>query len=199
MNRIAIDIRYLSKHPTGVGRYIQKLLIHLRRIPSNKAALYLLGHPSNFQHLPKNYDRFKKIHSPYLPELHPIADWWFYQSLPKLLQKHEINLFHATALGAPLHQPDIPWIVTIHDLVGYESPSTLPFFFRQYLNWQTALAMKNATRLIATTNSVVSDITRHFPDHPPVTVIPLGFEKKGRGGAIILIQDLESKIVLFFL
>ena len=179
MKQIAIDIRYLSRHPTGVGRYIQQLLIHLENIVSEKVTLYLLGHDTNFQHLPNSVRHFKKIRSPYLPELHPLADIWFYQSLPKLLQKHKIELFHATALGAPLHLSDIPWIVTIHDLVGLEKPLTLPFFFRQYLNWQTGLAMKNATHLITTTKSVSSDITRHFPDHPPVTVIPLGYEKKG--------------------
>jgi glycosyltransferase involved in cell wall biosynthesis len=198
MNRIAIDIRYLSKRPTGVGRYIQKLITHLDHLRGDNVQLFLLGHPSNFTQLEIDQERYTALPTPYLPEQHPFADIWFYQKLPSLLREHDISLFHATAIGAPLKKSSIPWIVTIHDLAGFVVPSTLPTLFRTFLNWQTKRAILNAHQLIITTQSVQKDIQHYFQNPTPSTIIPLGFEETSPPAQLSEPGlDINNRFILF--
>lgn len=70
-------------------------------------------------------------------------------------------------------------IVTIHDLAFKLFPEHFPTKDVRKLNWLTDFAVRNATRLIAVSESTKRDILKYYPDTPPenIRVIHHGFDE----------------------
>jgi glycosyltransferase involved in cell wall biosynthesis len=173
MRKVCLDIRYLNAKPTGVGRYIKNLTEHLLRILSSRFHYFLLGCPENFKNINAEPNTYTPLLSPYPVEKHPQADWWFNTKLPALLQEKNVDLFHSTAISAPFWKPSIKYVSTIHDLVGFYFPNSLPLPFRWFLNIQTRLAVRHSEKLICISYSTKNQLEQTFAQVPPIHVIPL--------------------------
>jgi glycosyltransferase involved in cell wall biosynthesis len=173
VKNVCLDIRYLNAKPTGVGRYIKNMTEHLLRMPSPQLRYFLLGCPENFKNINADPNVYTPLLSPYPPEKHPQADWWFNTGFLSLLQKQGVDLFHSTAISVPLRKPPFKYLCTIHDLVGFYFPDSIPIPFRWFLNIQLRLALRHSEALICMSHSTKNQLEQTFLRAPPINVIPL--------------------------
>lgn len=158
-----------ANHPqkTGVEHYAKQLICHLAEIDSqNTYILYLRTQPEEwFFSLPKNFS----------VKVMPFPIFWtqFRVGLEMLLHPVDILLVPASAL--PMIHPKRS-VVTIHDLAWKFYPETFTWFTRNFLEWSTKFAVKNASAIISVSQSTKNDLVKFYGvDEKKVTVVHHGF------------------------
>ncbi len=101
---------------------------------------------------------------------------WEQFHLPRMLKEERIELLHCTSNTAPL-SIDIPLLVTVHDLIYFE---THPFlakgysayqrFGNYYRRWIVRKILDKAQRILTVSHFELSNFVRMFPDLPPQKV-----------------------------
>jgi len=82
-------------------------------------------------------------------------------SLQNLLEKGKIDLYHSTGYVLPLFN-NFPSVLTIHDLIALDFPQYCKRSTAAYYSLALPLSIHKATRIIAVSNCVKSDILRRF-------------------------------------
>ena len=169
--RVAIDCRYIRERPSGIGAYVEAIVRVIPQMaPSDEFVLWahrLARRPLT------NASNVSEIIVPVEPNsLWTI--WW-----PQRYASFDgIDLFHAAHNILSRHVP-CATVVTIHDLLPIDYPE-LAFtrwsqrvkrlYYRQ-AQWR---ALRDATRLIATTSVMADRITSLCPStRGRVAVVPL--------------------------
>ncbi|MBI3956772.1 MAG: glycosyltransferase family 4 protein [Candidatus Kerfeldbacteria bacterium] len=126
--RIAIDARFYGPNGKGLGRYVQKLIEHLEKLPHDHAFTVFLRQENWGAYQPRDA-RFTK----------QLANYRWYSvaeqvHMPRLLARGRFDLVHFPHYNVPLLYRK-PFVVTIHDLIVSRYPtiraSTLhPVFYR---------------------------------------------------------------------
>ncbi len=127
---------------------------------------------------------------------------WQQFELPRLLQRENCDLLHAWNYVAPLLAP-IPTILTAQDLIALDAPRFATRFNRLHYRAVMPRALKNAARVIVTTNQTKRDVLRRAP-RAQVRVIPLGineifFEElaRNRRMEVAAKYDLPPRFLLY--
>ena len=175
---ICIDVRYLTKNLSGIGRYIKHLTEKMLTVCNTKANFFLLGDTDNFDLLNLKKEDFIPIYTPYKATTHPLHDLWYNFRFPAILKQHNINLFHATAFMVPFVKLPCPLITTICDRVAKAYPETIPFSFKTFLNINVAMAIRKSSQIIAISNFTKKEIEKEFKPSVPINVIHLGCSNK---------------------
>src|SRR5262245_54527618 len=129
--RIAIDVRPLSRHRSGVGYYIHNLLSAFSRVADGERFFL-------FHHDPRGLDdtplpgSASIVRSPFSHESHPLGDLWRDYVLPRTLRRLGIDVFHGPAFVIPRTKRGFTSVVTIHDLVAFLHPAPVPWRYRRY-------------------------------------------------------------------
>ncbi|MGA3085215.1 MAG: glycosyltransferase family 1 protein [Thermodesulfobacteriota bacterium] len=157
--KIAIDVRTVLPNRSGVGNYVLHLVQNLRQVDpepiyyflAQKKNLFLLGN------LAREQNPLLTIFS---HENHPLSDFWEHFILPIRLKKMGINVFHGPASLIPFRKDHYGLIVTIHDLVAFLFPETIPLKYGAYMRYLLRQAVKKADKIIAVSHHTKKDLIR---------------------------------------
>jgi len=160
--RILIDAHYLGSRAGGNETYTANLLAGLRRIHPphaisalvNKELHGLEGAAAGFPTVPL------ASHSAYLrvPFLIPLA------------ARGRADLLHVQYTAPPW--APCPYVVTMHDLVAFKLPESMPFVDRHRLRLFTENTLRRARRIFTVTEAMKREIATHCdidPDRIDVT------------------------------
>ena len=168
--RIAVDVRELCGRPTGVGRYLARLL----EAWSDSAVaqrhlwtLYAHVRPA----LPDRWDEHFRLVGG------GGGSMWEQFALPAALGAHRPDVLFAPGYTAPLTVP-APVVVTVHDVSFFAHPEWFSFREGTRRRLLTAWSARRARRVITDSVFSQSEIARHIGiDRARVTVIPLGIDQ----------------------
>ncbi len=179
-----------ANHPqkTGVEHYAKQLILHLAEIDSqNRYILYLRGKPQEwFLKLPKNF----------AVKVMPFPIFWTQIRISLEMLFHPVNVLMIPASALPLIHPKKS-VVTIHDLGWKYFPQTFTWFMRNFLEWSTRFAVKNANNIIAVSEATKNDLIEFYQISPnKITVIHHGYEEIAPSN-LITKANLPEKYIVF--
>ena len=157
--RIGYDAKRLFHNNTGLGHY-SRTLIQLLLQSNNDLEIVL------FDSHPVQNELTRQIFS--APQVNTITlDYpgWYYRSinLSKFISKANPDVYHGLSNELPLiKNGNIPYVVTIHDLLYQNFPNDFSFFDRTIYNIKTSQAIKNADTIIAISEATKKSILDSF-------------------------------------
>lgn len=155
---IAIDVLSAKSLHHGVGVYIKNILERIMP-QSEKHTMSIIKRPDVFPMLDLNHKKQVEIINIKLPLSARIIWEWIF--LPQLLNKKKIDLF-----WGPTHfLPPIKvckYVVTIHELVPFVLPRSLPFSRRHYRRL-LSYSIRLADVIIVVSESLKQDLIKFFP------------------------------------
>lgn len=169
---IAIDVRTINPTHSGVGFYVSNLLGSLREIDKENRYSYVCNQAQcRAQLLPgKSVDL---IRTPFSHENHFFGDFWEHAVLPYRLRKAGADIFHGPAFLIPFRSPTFRTVVTVHDLVVFLHPETVPRRYSLYMKWLVRMAVRRADRIIAVSECTRLDLMNILGvDSSRIVVIP---------------------------
>ena len=91
-------------------------------------------------------------------ESHPLGDFWEHFILPVRLMKKGIDIFHGPASLIPFRKDHYRVVVTIHDLVAFLFPETIPLKYGAYMRFLLRQAVKRANKIISVSYHTRQDL-----------------------------------------
>ncbi len=157
--KIAIDVRTVLPNRSGVGNYVLNLIQNLSQVDP-EPIYYFLAQNKNLSllgHLARGQNPFLTMFS---HENHPLSDFWEHFILPLRLKEMGINVFHGPASLIPFRKDHCGLVVTIHDLVAFLFPETIPLKYGAYMRYLLRQAVKKADKIIAVSNHTKEDLIK---------------------------------------
>ncbi len=176
--KIAIDVRTVLPNRSGVGNYVLHLIQNLRQVDPDPI-YYFLAQKKNLSllgHLAREQNPFLTLFS---HENHPLSDFWEHFILPLRLKEMGIHVFHGPASLIPFRKDHCGLVVTIHDLVAFLFPETIPLKYGAYMRYLLRQAVKKADRIIAVSNHTKQDL---------INILKVPLEK------IVVIHEASSPV-----
>jgi len=157
--RIGIDIRTVTPTRSGVGNYVVNLLEGLRWVAPQQD-IFMVGQRINLDTLGWNLDPDRYHLTRLSHENHPLGDIWAHYWLPRVLRQQEVEVFHGPATLIPLSRTDCASVVTIHDLVAFLYPETIPRKYAIYMRWLIKRVVERADLVISVSENTKEDLVR---------------------------------------
>jgi glycosyltransferase involved in cell wall biosynthesis len=155
--KVAIDVRTVLPNRSGVGNYVLHLTQNLKQVDP-ESIYYFLAFKKNLPLL----GTFEGLKNPLLTifshESHPLGDFWEHFILPLRLVKKKIDLFHGPASLIPFRKDHFRTVVTIHDLVAFLFPETIPLKYGAYMRYLLRHAVKKADKIISVSYHTQKDL-----------------------------------------
>jgi len=153
---IGIDARELEGRRTGVGRYLEGLLIHWSKIDQN----FVLFFKDEIPELPiLNSRNFRKVLVPFFLK----KEGWLWEqiALPIAIKREKVDILFSPSYSTSLFGRQRK-IVVIHDLSYFRNPSwfSMKEGFRRRLF--SRISMKVARKVITDSNFVKDEIEGRF-------------------------------------
>ncbi len=172
--RILLDARTVGREFSGVGNYVLELVRAFARMDED-AEFHLVVHgPGALRDAPLDA-RFRLLETSVSHESHPKGDLWAEWVLPRIAAARGVDVVHGPAFLVPTRPLRAASVVTIHDLVAYQYPDTIPWKYGVYMRWLIRRVARAASRIITDSSSVgnsVCDILGAPAER--VDVVPLG-------------------------
>jgi glycosyltransferase involved in cell wall biosynthesis len=185
--RIAVDLRALVPHATGIGVYTRSLLTELA---ARGAFRYLgLAHKP-----PREAAALAAAGIPAEAEPAPLGVIWQQLRLPRRLERGDIDLLWSPLITLPLRCP-VPAVATVHDLTTVLMPET----HRLKVKWSILpflrASLDRADRLVTLSESTARDIAFHFPHCAgKVRVVYPGIDPEFRPGSWGEVDDIRQEL-----
>jgi len=158
---VVIDARYVSRLQSGVGHYTQSLVGGLVAIDRRNRYTCLVAKDAPGLPIPESEGpRFTCWPTRVSFENHLAGDLWLLAYLPLRLRRLATDVYHGPAVFLPLVKLGYRTVVTIHDLVSFLFPRTVPRKYALYMRLMTRLAVRSADRIIAVSGATRDDLTR---------------------------------------
>ncbi len=157
---IGFDAKRLFHNHTGLGNYSRTLVGNLKKQLSEEK-LYLYSPPPSNEFCDfQNQDTYRLRTGK--------GSLWRSFGIKKQLQQDQINIFHGLSNELPfgLNAQGIRSVVTIHDLIFKILPHTYPLIDRSIYDFKFQYACRNATKIIAISESTKNDIIRYYSINP---------------------------------
>ncbi len=178
--RILLDARTVGREFSGVGNYVLELVRALARTDED-AEFHLVVHgPTALRDAPLD-GRFRFLETSVSHESHPKGDLWVEWVLPRIAAERGVEVVHGPAFLVPTRPLRAASVVTVHDLVAYQYPGTIPWKYGVYMRWLIRRVVRAATRIITDSTSVsesVRDILGARAER--VDVVALGVAERFR-------------------
>jgi glycosyltransferase involved in cell wall biosynthesis len=183
--KICIDARWIKEKIAGIGRYTVYLLKYLAELDRRNSYEVLFHRESIREKVWGELDL--DAHSNFASMLVPydVFSMRGQLSLPHLLRREEIDLFHSTNFMAPLKGFGGKLLITIHDIIPLKFPEYAPrskktrlfLFYRGLMKWLVTIA----DGIIADSEHSRRDILEFFNISPrKVHTVYLGVDAKYR-------------------
>jgi glycosyltransferase involved in cell wall biosynthesis len=162
---VVLDARYLARHQSGVGHYTQRLIAGLAAI--DRVNRYTCVVARDGPGLPVAQPNVTSWGTRVSFENHVTGDLWLLGYLPLRLARLGADVYHGPAVFLPLIKRGYRTVVTIHDLVSFLFPETVPRKYSLYMRLMTRLAVQSADRVIAVSRATQADLRRILgvPEH----------------------------------
>jgi glycosyltransferase involved in cell wall biosynthesis len=170
---VVIDARYISRHQSGVGHYTQRLVGGLAAIDARNRYTCVVERDGPGLPVPtRGGDRWACWPTRVSFENHWVGDLWLLGYLPLRLTRLAADVYHGPAVFLPLVKLGYRTVVTIHDLVSFLFPQTVPRKYAVYMRLMTRLAVRSADRIIAVSGATRDDLRRvlRVPDDKVVVI-----------------------------
>jgi len=197
--RIGIDARNLVPDLTGIGRYVFEMSRHLAAM-GHELVLYMPENPSSS--LPK-WPRTTVRIGNYAGGIRRLV--WGQLVLPKLASADDLDIFWGPAHRLPLFlDQSIPRVVTIHDLVWMNAPSTMRL--QTWLGERVLMkpAISGADRVVADSSSTAEAVKAAFPKSAgKISVVHCGLTSLSNGlakealSAFTTMHRIDRRYALF--
>lgn len=158
--RIALDGRFISDHYPGIGRYAYALARLLPALAPDDAFILLHGPAANTR-----YDLTSVLSSPNVEAAEVRASPRGLAQeveLSGMVRRLGIELYHAPCHFMPYTLP-CRTIATIHDLIPWERPESLPPVTRVLYGAVIRLTAWRANWLLVDSESTLSDLAKWLP------------------------------------
>lgn len=166
--RIGIDARFYGTLGKGLGRYTEKLIQELEKLPGEDRFYVFLRQENFTEYIPRD-KRFTKVLADF-----PWYGWQEQTLFPILLLRYRLDLVHFPHFNVPILYWR-PLVVTIHDLILLHYPtvkaSELPplLYWVKYRMYRLviAVAVWRARRIFAVSQFTADDLARAYPSAEP--------------------------------
>jgi glycosyltransferase involved in cell wall biosynthesis len=156
---VTIDARYVAATQSGVGIYTANLVEALAALDSDNLYTYIIREGQPTLHVGENFRPWTTRIS---FENHWVGDLWQNCYLPFRLRARQVDLFHGPAVFLPLAKLGFHTVVTIHDLVAFRFPETIPVKYGLYMRLMINLAVRSADRVIAASLQTRRDLVERL-------------------------------------
>ena len=132
------------------------------------------------------------------PARHPLLWYlWFEKAIPKILEKHKIDLFISPDGYASLNT-NVSQIITIHDLAFEHYKEHTPFLVYQYYKYFVPKFCKKATKILSVSEFTKQDIVKRYGiNEQKIEVVYNGFYASQR--STVDRRPLTSKPYFIFI
>lgn len=166
--RIGIDARFYGTLGKGLGRYTEKLIQELEKLPGEDR-FYIFLRQENFAEYTPQDKRFTKVLADF-----PWYGWQEQLLFPLLLLHYRLDLMHFPHFNVPILYWR-PLVVTIHDLILFHYPTVKATELPPLLYWVKyriyrmviAIALWRAKRVFAVSQFTSDDVARAYPNAKP--------------------------------
>ncbi len=156
---ILFDAQYLKTPPDGISRFTESML----EVFINNNFLPFLLLPKSGDLGNKYKDIFPYKIAPYSMNQHPKWDLWFNFSLPKLLEKENIKIFHSPFFFTPVKMKG-KIIIQVYDLAFIRYARTFPLKFVLYLKYYFKKAIKKADIILTFSEHIKQELKFLYPE-----------------------------------
>jgi glycosyltransferase involved in cell wall biosynthesis len=165
---VVLDARYIARRQSGVGTYAQRLIGGLATIDARNRYTCIVA--ADGPGLPVVQDNVTAWKTRVSFEDHLRGDLWLLVHLPLRLRKAGTDVYHGPAVFLPHVKLGYRTVVTIHDLVSFLFPETVPRKYSLYMRLMTRLATRSADRIIAVSEATKADLVRML-NVPPARIV----------------------------
>jgi glycosyltransferase involved in cell wall biosynthesis len=171
---IAIDVRTINNKQSGVGFYARYLVEALGKI--DKKNPYFLITNNQKEESSRNFvANYQLLPTWFSNENHVLGDLWENFFLPFRLIWNQIDIFHGPAFLIPFLYVHKAAVVTVHDLVAYSYPHTIPIKYKYYMKMLIRAATMRADKIIVDSYSVKNELMERLRvPEDKIRVVPLG-------------------------
>ena len=155
---VVLDARYISRRQSGVGAYAQRLITGLATIDRENRYTCLVA--ADGPGLPVSQANVVAAPTDVSFEDHLRGDLWLLGYLPFRLRALRTDVYHGPAVFLPHVKLGYGTVVTIHDLVSFLFPETVPKKYSLYMRLMTRLAARSADRIIAVSHATKTDLVQ---------------------------------------
>jgi glycosyltransferase involved in cell wall biosynthesis len=155
---VVLDARYIARRQSGVGTYAQRLISGLATIDHRNRYTCLVA--ADGPGLPVDQGNVAAWATRVSFEDHLRGDLWLLAYLPLRLRALGTDVYHGPAVFLPHVKLGYRTVVTIHDLVSFLFPETVPRKYSLYMRLMTRLAARSADRIIAVSQATKADLER---------------------------------------
>jgi len=162
--RIGIDARFYGSLAKGLGRYTSELIAQLEKIDRRNEYVVLLRR--------ENWDQYEPQAPNFRKELAEYQWYTWREQLlyPQLLRRLNLDLVHFPHFNVPLLYRK-PFVVTVHDLILLQHPTTRastlsPLLYKlKFLaySWVISSALKRARAILTVSKTSREEIRKQFP------------------------------------
>jgi glycosyltransferase involved in cell wall biosynthesis len=160
--KIGIDYTSAATQGAGIGRYTRELMQALLALPSdNRYSLFYASRNRVDQSAIRNQQ--SAIHRL------PFHDKWLMRGwqrlrlpIPVELIVGKVDLFHSPDFTLPPTLPDVPTLLTVHDLSFIRDPDSAWPSLRDFLNKAVPRSVKRATHVLADSAATKADLIELF-------------------------------------
>lgn len=157
--KVAIDVRTVLSNRSGVGNYVLHLIQNLKQVDP-KTIYYFLALKKNLSFLGPLAGEQNPLLTVFSHESHPLGDIWEHFMLPLRLKEKGIDVFHGPASLIPFRKDHYRVVVTIHDLVAFLFPETIPIKYGAYMRFLLRQAVKRADKIISVSYHTRQDLIK---------------------------------------
>ena len=162
--KVAIDCRHILDGMSGLGMYTSRLVTALAAVaPELGIELTIFAYRESGHLLQLPADGVVIEWVPYRVEDHFRGDIWKHLTLPRLLNRMSIDVFHDPAYQLPLTRCRSRYVVTIHDLSPFRYPETNTYKYNMYWKFMTRRSLARADRIITVSGFVREELEKMFP------------------------------------
>ncbi len=167
--RVGIDARFVDPAYPGIGRYVSNLIPALTRQAG-------IGRVCVFHRTEQPLDPLARGARPdtllWIRVRARVRSLAEQLELPRLAQRHRLDVFHAPYVLAPMRLP-CPMVVNVYDLIPLRPDGGLSTPRRAAFRQLVRLAMRRADVVVALSEAARAQINATFPRAPtPIHVTP---------------------------
>lgn len=162
MYRLGYDAKRLFNNFTGLGNYSRTLLRNLSEyFPENSYDLYT---PKIVRNAETQFFLSSPNFNVHTPTSKTFSALWRSYSIPRLLRRHKIDLYHGLSHELPynIQNNDVKSVVTIHDLIFKRFPDHYKSADRIIYDFKFKYACQHADVIIAISESTKNDIIEFY-------------------------------------
>jgi len=185
--RIAIDARAIANSGTGLCSYTDGIIKSCIKFENNYDFVFIIQKDDPYIETLTTSSRILILETTIRKGDKFRRDLWQQFTLPRILDKHAIDLYHGLDYAIPFGKTKFKKVVTLHDTAVFTEYDGRQLLFKKILRLNFKFAVKYCDQIITDSNFSKDEIIKHFPNSKDkVTMIQLGINE------IYITQKIEA-------